>query len=199
MGYLSPDSSQFLDEDPLTDGYYKIGLEDVNGNSALSNPYMVQLTDTIPPDIPTGLSGTIDKNGVVSLELDANQEEDIYGYRLMRSDHPDGDFMQIASRVIRDTTFYDYINLKDLNRYVYYLTLSVDNRHSTLVLKLGFYSHHTSMDGGIPQVISDAISDRVFTSYYLLFGREMDWEGRLKMVWVEVELPHTADFCFLGG
>ncbi|TVR87825.1 MAG: hypothetical protein EA411_06510, partial [Saprospirales bacterium] len=56
------------------------------------------------------------------------------------------------------------------------------------VYDLGFYSHHTSMDGGIPQVISDAISDRITTPYYLLFGREMDREGRLKRVWVEVEL-----------
>ncbi|TVR86941.1 MAG: hypothetical protein EA411_09095 [Saprospirales bacterium] len=55
---------------------------------------------------------------------------------------------------------------------------------------------HTSMSGRIPQVISDAIDNHITTPYYLLFGREMDWEGRLKRVWVEVELPHTADFCF---
>ncbi|TVR87824.1 MAG: fibronectin type III domain-containing protein [Saprospirales bacterium] len=130
VNLLSPDSRVYVDESASSDGFYQVVGIDNHGHRNPSIPHMVQLTDTIPPDIPTGLSGTIDKNGVVSLEWDANQEEDLYGYRLMRSDHPDGDFMQIASRVIRDTTFYDYINLKDLNRYVYYRILSVDNRQN---------------------------------------------------------------------
>jgi len=45
------------------------------------------------------------------------------------------------------------------------------------------------MDGGIPEVITEAIADRISTPYYLLFGREMDDEGKLKKVWVELELP----------
>ncbi|TVR86944.1 MAG: hypothetical protein EA411_09110, partial [Saprospirales bacterium] len=61
------------------------------------------------------------------------------------------------------------------------------------VYDLGFYSHHTSMDGGIPEVISEAIANHITTPYYLLFGREMDDQGDLKQVWVEVELPEGGD------
>jgi hypothetical protein len=64
------------------------------------------------------------------------------------------------------------------------------------VYDLGFYSHHTSMDGGIPQVITDAIADRISSSYYLVFGREFNSDGDLEKVWVEMDLPHTADFCY---
>jgi hypothetical protein len=52
------------------------------------------------------------------------------------------------------------------------------------------------MVGGIPEVMAKAISDRITHSYYLVFGREMDDQGELKRVWVEVELPNTAEFCF---
>ncbi len=41
-----------------------------------------------------------------------------------------------------------------------------------------------------------AIANRITHSYYLLFGREMDVQGDLKKVWVEVELPNTAEFCY---
>ncbi len=57
------------------------------------------------------------------------------------------------------------------------------------VYDMGFYTHHAVMTGGVQKVMADAISDRITHSYYLLFGREMDREGRIKKVWVEVELP----------
>lgn len=65
-------------------------------------------------------------------------------------------------------------------------------QNSFAVYDMGFYAHHPNMVGGIPEVMADAISDRITHSYYLLFGREMDDQGDLKKVWVEVELPNTA-------
>ncbi|TVQ50977.1 MAG: hypothetical protein EA362_01085 [Saprospirales bacterium] len=62
------------------------------------------------------------------------------------------------------------------------------------VYDLGFYAHHPKMVGGIPEVMAKAISDRITHSYYLFFGREMDDQGDLKKVWVEVELPEGGYF-----
>jgi len=59
------------------------------------------------------------------------------------------------------------------------------------VYDLGYYSHHGSFTGGIPDVITNVITNHVTHPYYLLFGREMDDEGGLKKVWVEVELPES--------
>ena len=61
---------------------------------------------------------------------------------------------------------------------------------------MGFYAHHPNMVGGIPEVMTKTIDDHVTHSYYLLFGREMDREGRIKKIWIEVELPSTAQFCY---
>jgi hypothetical protein len=65
------------------------------------------------------------------------------------------------------------------------------------VYDLGFYSHHRSFTGGIPDVITNVITNHVTHPYYLLFGREMDDEGGLKKVWVEVELPEGGWFSCL--
>jgi len=64
------------------------------------------------------------------------------------------------------------------------------------VYELGFYSHHRSFTGGIPDVLATAIDSRISSSYYLLFGREFNADGDLEKVWIELELPHTADFCY---
>ncbi len=65
------------------------------------------------------------------------------------------------------------------------------------VYDLGFYSHHGSFTGGIPDVMATAIDSRISSSYYLLFGREFNADGDLERVWVEVELPEGEWFSCL--
>ncbi|TVQ50980.1 MAG: LysM domain-containing protein [Saprospirales bacterium] len=69
------------------------------------------------------------------------------------------------------------------------MALDISYQADFAVYDLGFYAHHSKMVGGIPEVMAKAISDRITHSYYLVFGREMDDQGDLKRVWVEVELP----------
>jgi len=76
------------------------------------------------------------------------------------------------------------------------LRMALDSicRPDFAVYDLGFYAHHSKMTGGIPDIITNAIANRITHPYYLLFGREMDDQGDLKRVWVEVELPDTGEF-----
>ena len=60
------------------------------------------------------------------------------------------------------------------------------------VYDLGFYSHHISYEGGIPDVLQQVI-DGLTTDYYIIFGREMNRDEELERVWVEVGLP-DGDF-----
>ncbi len=66
--------------------------------------------------------------------------------------------------------------------------LPVDFQSDFAVYDLGFYHHHASYESGIPCAMQQAING-LTTPYYLVFGREMDNEGSLKKVWVEMELP----------
>ncbi|TVR86940.1 MAG: hypothetical protein EA411_09090 [Saprospirales bacterium] len=106
--------------------------------------------------------------------------------------HSQSAFVQLpdATGYAQDTTHFVYDSLKSASTALQ-STLPSAYQADFAVYDLGFYSHHTSMDGGIPQVISDAIDNHITTPYYLLFGREMDDQGDLKQVWVEVELPES--------
>ena len=66
------------------------------------------------------------------------------------------------------------------------------------VYDMGFYSHHTSYEGGIPDVMQQAI-DGLATSYYLVFGREINSDGELERVWVEMELPEGGYFSCINS
>ena len=61
------------------------------------------------------------------------------------------------------------------------------------VYDLGFYSHHISYEGGIPDVLQQVI-DGLTTDYYLIFGREMNRDEELEKVWVEMGLPEGGGF-----
>ena len=91
----------------------------------------------------------------------------------------------------QDTTHFVYNNLQSAFTALQ-SALPSAYQSQFAVYDLGFYHHHTSYEGGIPDVMQQAIAG-LATSYYLVFGREMNRDGELEKVWVEMELPE-GDF-----
>ena len=87
---------------------------------------MVQIIDSIPPVIPTGLNGIVDTTGIVSLKWIPNTEMDLLGYRVFRSNFRSAEFSQITVNPVEDTVFIDTININTLTRTIYYKMQSVD-------------------------------------------------------------------------
>jgi uncharacterized protein len=69
-------------------GYYKVEALDAFGQKIESEPYLFSLRDTIPPAIPVGLTGFINKKGQVELKWTPNTEKDILGYRVFKRNNP---------------------------------------------------------------------------------------------------------------
>jgi hypothetical protein len=82
----------------------RVGDQTVSG--AASEPYPVLVEDKTPPRAPTGLDLTPSDNSAV-LTWDANEENDLKGYHVYRSDRADGDFKLVASGIIVPNTFVD--------------------------------------------------------------------------------------------
>lgn len=127
---LKPGTREFTDKEPLGTGYYKVKSfrDTVEGKS--SYPYMVQLTDDTPPEIPAGLKGKADTSGIVKITWQANTETDLYGYRVFRSVSGKDEYSQLTSKPIFINAFVDTLNKQDLNASVYYKILAVDNRQN---------------------------------------------------------------------
>jgi fibronectin type 3 domain-containing protein len=120
----------FVDEAPLATNYYKVSIL-VNGQAIKTSlPYLVQLADSIPPAVPLQLQASIDTLGVVKLSWKGNQENDLLGYRVFRSNFESSEYSQLTVSPIRMTTFYDTINLKTLTKKIFYKITAEDTRHN---------------------------------------------------------------------
>jgi hypothetical protein len=93
---------------------------------------MAIVPDTTAPNIPTGLKGRIDSNGLVYLSWYPNNDEDMEGYKVYYSHSPEHQFMQLTLLPTVNTHFVDSITLKTLTKKIYYRVVAVDknNNHS---------------------------------------------------------------------
>lgn len=162
-------SRQFLLDQPLqSTNYMAIVAIGRNGTVASSFPVLVQPEDTIPPAIPTGLTGVVDSTGKIVLHWHANTERDMMGYRIYRSNQPDDGFVQLTVSPQADTVFRDSVQMNTLHHMIYYKIVAADKRYNqsdyTPVLAL------TKPDKTLP-------SSPVFKEYEIK-------NGQVKLVWI---------------
>ena len=110
--------------------YYTIASIDTAGNFKQSLPVYSELVDTLRPSIPTGLTGTIDTNGVVSLHWHLGPEANLIGYRILWANNLIDEFTQLTQMPVKDTSFVDTVSLKTTTRFVYYKIASVNDRYN---------------------------------------------------------------------
>ena len=101
-----------------------------DGQSTSSPPYFYQLIDSIPPAIPIGLKGSIDTNGVVTLQWHSNTEQDLLGYRVLRVLKKTDEYVSLNATPINVTFFSDTLPLNQLNSLAYYKVVALDNRYN---------------------------------------------------------------------
>ena len=120
-------ATTFTDTKPVSrEPFYVVYSVDTAGNMANSFATMAVLIDTIPPAMPTALTGMVDSLGFVTLQWAANREEDLAGYNIFVANKSDNVFRQINGKPVLENSFRDTINMKDLNRNIYYKITAVD-------------------------------------------------------------------------
>src|SRR5690606_38657836 len=83
---------------------------------------------------PTGLTGKIDTNGIVTLRWAMGREPDLMGYRVFMANAPDHEFTNLSPAPFADTTWTDTITLKTLTKRICYKVVAVDRNfnHSAM-------------------------------------------------------------------
>lgn len=121
-------STQYDNLDPSN--YFTISAIGKDESVKTSLVKFVQTIDSIPPSIPVEIVGTVDTLGVVNLKWKKNPERDMLGYRVFRGNTQKEEFSQLTVSPTPNNTFVDTIQIKSLNKYVYYKIVAVDKRHN---------------------------------------------------------------------
>lgn len=105
---LASGDRSYIDNTPISSGYYKVVAVDENDYRYPTAVTLVQLPDTIPPAVPVGLSGTYISDSELQLSWDANTEEDLKGYRIVTANQRNGNYVQVTTSAIGVEQFITY-------------------------------------------------------------------------------------------
>ncbi|WP_025740906.1 fibronectin type III domain-containing protein [Aquimarina pacifica] len=110
--------------------YFKIAAIGKNKQKTVSLARFVQTVDETPPKAPVGLVGVIDTLGIVQLRWTPNLEKDVMGYRIYRRNREKEELSQVTISPITQNSYRDTIQIKSLNKTVYYRVVAVDKRYN---------------------------------------------------------------------
>lgn len=123
-------SRSFVDTKPRRIQYYVLRAYDKANRVGTSYPILASQLDSIPPAIPSGISGKIDSSGVVKLSWKMSKEEDLLGYRIFRGNNLKEEFVAINGHALKDSVFIDTVNVMTLSTQVHYKIISVDQNYN---------------------------------------------------------------------
>ncbi len=110
----------FVDKKPFKTCYYRIITYGEDGQENDGPIDYINVNDTLPPTIPTGLKGTIDSLGIVSLTWNKNPEEDLIGYKIFFANDSSHTFLPACDTFLKKTSFSDTLYLGSLTNDIYY-------------------------------------------------------------------------------
>jgi uncharacterized protein len=120
----------YIDNSPMSINYYRISALKHDGEKISSSSHLVTLVDSIPPQSPEELNAFVDENGRIELRWKQNSETDLYGYRVYKSNHIREEGFQLTTAPIADSTLIDKLDLRSLNKYVFYSVVAVDHNQN---------------------------------------------------------------------
>jgi fibronectin type 3 domain-containing protein len=127
---IDPTQRSFEDASPNNTNYYRVLTIGKSGQKVTSHAYLVQLQDSIPPVMPSGLKASIDTTGIITLAWNKNIEPDLAGYHIYRSNFSTSEFSRISKNPIRENSFIDTLNLQTLTNKVFYKITAIDTRQN---------------------------------------------------------------------
>ena len=130
--WATPDMRKKVDRVQEAGVYtYRLIAEDAAGNQSLSNEFYTKLHDALPPAIPTGLTGTADTTGIITLIWDEHPEPDVIGYYVYAADGTRRDMQRQTGEVYRARIYLDTVDLNTLNEKRYYSIVAIDKEYKT--------------------------------------------------------------------
>lgn len=106
--------------------YYAVYSVDTANNISSTFSVMANIYDTVAPARPIGLRGSIDSNGVVTMNWKLGNDNDLVGYNVYVANGKDNVYRQLTGSPLVDSVFTDTVSMRSLTKNVYYKITAVD-------------------------------------------------------------------------
>ncbi|MEM9819454.1 MAG: hypothetical protein AAF985_00220 [Bacteroidota bacterium] len=110
--------------------YFSVAIVPKDGPIIRSFSTFVMGQDTTPPIPPQNFVGSIDSTGILRLSWKQNTEEDLWGYKVFRSEYLNDEFGNLHPSPIQDTLYVDTINLNSITEKIHYTVIALDKRNN---------------------------------------------------------------------
>jgi|GEM_PF-4690429 len=127
---LNNDTYAYLDNDPLSSGYYKVTSADVNDHDYATLVEFSQLPDSIPPAIPVIVTAEFTSDTEINVEWNHVVDTDLNGYRLSYANGLNGNYIQHNNDLIKNNSYRFTINQETEIDSIYIKLSSEDNRQN---------------------------------------------------------------------
>lgn len=128
LAKVAPDKRNALIGNAPPECYVRVIALTHSGKPLVSNPIMVQLSDSTPPAKPATPAGLIDSTGLMTLKWNANTEKDLYGYKIYYAFNKNAEYSQLTGAFERDTTMTHKLKLGHLEPVIYIKLKAYDFR-----------------------------------------------------------------------
>ena len=158
------DTSTFL----LGENHYHVVALDTAGNTSVSLGGYGTTVDSIAPLPPIKLYGSIDTNGVVTVEWEQGKELDLMGYRVFFANALDHEFNNLTPEPLATLIWHDTIPLRTLTKEIYYKVVAVDRNFNHSGFSRILTLHKPDMVAPVAPVLSTyLVSDSVVSISFI--------------------------------
>lgn len=117
----------FVDERPIPqEPYYAVYAVDTAGNYSSTFSVMANVYDSVGPQKPVAVTGSIDSTGVVKINWKAGNDNDLVGYHIYMANGKDNVYRQLTGVAVKDTMYTDTVSMRSLTREVFYKVTAID-------------------------------------------------------------------------
>lgn len=112
-------------------GFYRVFVADTAGNVNFSASMNNNIEDITPPASPRGLDAVADDStGLVLVFWDHNTDADLLAYKVYFANQRDHEFIELTPGYIKDTFYFDSVDISSLSRDIFYYVVAVDQNHN---------------------------------------------------------------------
>jgi uncharacterized protein len=127
---ILPPLKSYLDNKVSQQNFHRVAAITIDKDTLFSSEKMSVVFDTIPPQMPKDLSGTIGVDGLLKLTWKANTEDDFKGYVLYRANAKHEDLIEVNNQLLLKNEYQEKLPLNNLTEDIYFAVAAVDKSYN---------------------------------------------------------------------